>query len=159
MIEVSVSTLRHMLINRGERLIGSILAFFEVSLWLIVTGTVLAGFSSDWIKIGIFALAFALGNYLGSWLEGKLAFGISSIQVIVPENINHEGLVDKLRENDFGVTVLGGEGKEGERKILILHLRRRRTSEAVHIVKKYSKDVFITTSSVNLVFGGHITKK
>ena len=159
MIEVSVSTLRHMLINRGERLKGSILALFEIILWLVVTGTVLTGFTSDLKKVAVFAVAFAMGNYFGSWLEGKLAFGMTSIQVIVPEKVPWEGLVEKLRAKDFGVTVISGEGMDGSHKILMMHLKRKRMPQAVHIVKKHSKDVFITMNNMKLICGGHITKK
>ncbi len=157
-LEVSIATLRVMLINRGERLAGSFIAIFEVSLWLIVTGTVLAGFTNDFVKIVVFVIAFALGNYLGSWLESRLAFGMSSIQVIVPENVSWEQLVKKLRDKHFGVTVLSGEGKDGDRKILVLHLKRKRISLAVNIIRKHSKDVFITMNNIKLVCGGYIKK-
>ena len=157
-LEVSISTLRLMLINRGERIKGSIIAFFEVSLWLLVTGTVLVGFTSDPIKCVVFAFSFAIGNFFGSWVESKLAFGMSSIQVIVPEGSNWEGLVELLRAKNFGVTVLHGQGKEGERKILMLHLKRRKIPQAVHLIKRYSKDVFITMNDIRLICGGYIKK-
>ena len=60
-LEVSVSTVRLVLINRGERTKGSILAFFDILLWVLITGTVLAGFQNDWIRLVIFAAAFAIG--------------------------------------------------------------------------------------------------
>lgn len=159
LLEVSVSTLRHMLINRGERTKGSLLAIIEISLWMLITGTVLAGFTSDFIKIIVFVAAFAIGIFFGSWLEGKLAFGMTSIQVIVPTNVNWEELVEKLRSKNFGVTVMSGDGKNGERKILMMHLRRKRIAKAVHIIRKHSKDVFITMNNIELVCGGHITRK
>ena len=158
-LEVTVATTRNMLINRGERMKGSVLALLEISLWIMVTGTVLAGFTKDIIKVVIFVVAFALGNYFGSWLESKLAFGMSSLQVIVPENVSWEHMVEVLRANDFGVTVMSGEGKEGERKILMLHMRRRRISKAVRLIRKENKDVFITMNNMKVVCGGHIVKK
>ena len=84
-LEVAVSTIRLVLINRGERIKGSIIAVFEMLLWLFITGTVLSGFQKDIIRVIIFAIAFAVGNYVGSWMEDRLAFGLCSIQVIVPE--------------------------------------------------------------------------
>jgi len=158
-LEVSVATLRIMLINRGERFKGSVIAFFEVALWLVITGTVLAGFTNDILKCVVFIFAFAFGNFLGSWLESKLAFGMGSVQVIVPEGVYWEGLVDMLREKNFGVTVLSGEGKTGGRKILVLHLRRKRITQAVHMIKNYAKDVFITVNDIKVVCGGFIKKK
>ena len=127
-IEVSVSTVRIVLINRGERMKGSIIAFFEVSLWLLITGTVLVGFKEDIIRCFVFALAFAIGNYIGSWLEGRLAFGLCSIQVIVSKDDVAQDLAKDLRSNDFAVTVLEGEGKSGKRELLVLHLKRKADS-------------------------------
>ena len=46
-LEVTVSTLRSVLINRGERVKGTIIAFFDILLWLIITGTVLHGYQDD----------------------------------------------------------------------------------------------------------------
>ncbi|MDD5016866.1 MAG: DUF5698 domain-containing protein [Eubacteriales bacterium] len=157
-IEVTVSTVRLVLINRGERLKGSITAFFEVSLWLIVTGTVLVGFQEDIFRCFVFALAFAIGNYFGSWLEGKLAFGLCSINVIVSEQNKAEGLAKELRDNNFAVTVIEGEGKQGRREILILHLKRKRIPNAISIIKAKLKDAMITVNDVRIVNGGYIKK-
>ena len=71
-VEVSLGTLRIVLINRGERLIGSLIALIEISLWLIIAGNVLSDYQSDPFKMLAYALAYALGNYVGSWLEERL---------------------------------------------------------------------------------------
>ena len=157
-IEVAVSTVRIMLINRGERLKGSIIAFFEVSLWLLVTGTVLVGFREDILRCFVFALAFALGNYFGAWLESKLAFGLCSINVIVSEDNKAQQLADTLRSQSFAVTVLDGQGKDGQREILVLHLKRKRIPAAVAIIKKKLKNPMITINDVRIVKGGFIKK-
>ena len=157
-VEVTVSTLRIVLINRGERLKGSITAFFEISLWLIVTGTVLVGFQQDIFRCLVFALAFAIGNYMGSWLEGKLAFGLCSIQVIVSEESEAKRISEELRKNNFAVTIIEGEGKSGKRGILILHLKRKRIPAALSIIKANLCDAMITVNDVRIVNGGYIKK-
>jgi uncharacterized protein YebE (UPF0316 family) len=105
-IEVSISTLRMVLINRGEKIKGSIIAFV----------------GNNILKIVVFALAFALGNYFGSWLESKIAFGISSIQVIMNDSELVSILLTALRSNSFAVTVINGQGKDGIRKLLVNHI-------------------------------------
>ncbi len=157
-IEVTAATVRLVLINRGERVKGAITAFFEVSLWLMVTGTVLVGFQTDIIRCLVFAVAFALGNYLGSWLEGKLAFGLCSIQVIVNKGCNADELVNELRENGFGVTMIEGKGKAGSREILMLHLKRKRIPAAISLIKRRLCDAVITVNDVRVLSGGFIKK-
>ena len=92
-LEVTISTMRMVMINRGERAVGAVIAFFDILLWLFITGTVLQGFDEDPLRVVVFALAFSVGNYLGSWLEGKLAFGLGSIQVIVSAGEESDMLV------------------------------------------------------------------
>ncbi|MDP2892712.1 MAG: DUF5698 domain-containing protein [Bacillota bacterium] len=157
-VEVTIATVRIVLINRGERLIGSLVALAEVLLWIIVTGTVLIGFQKDIIKVLVFAVAFATGNYIGSWLEEKLAFGLCSVQVIVNEDESTYRLVDKLRNEDFGVTMMDGKGKDGKRQVLILNLKRKRIDQAIKIVQDNVKEAVITVSDVKVAYGGYLKK-
>ena len=155
-LEVTLSTLRNVLINRGERKIGSLIAFFEILIWLFITGTVLAGFQDDILKVVVFAFAFALGTFLGSWLEGKLAFGLCSIQVIVPDNEDSHRLIEILRDNNFAVTLLNGHGKDGVRDLMVLHLLRKRIPKATELIQKNLENAVIIINDVKSLKGGYI---
>ena len=157
-LEVTVSTVRIVLINRGERIKGTVIAVIEMLLWLSVTGTVLNGLSHDLWRIVIFAVAFATGNYVGSWLEDRLAFGLSSVQVIVPESETTNEVVHILREHNFAVTTIKGKGKDGEREVLLLHLKRKRISQAVELVKSNLSNAVVVVNDAKIVYGGFIRK-
>ncbi len=155
-LEVAVATLRIVLINRGVRIVGSLVALIEMTLWLIVTGTVLNGFQSDPIKIIVFVLAFAIGNFIGSWLDEKLAFGLSAIQVVVHDQASANNLMTTLRENGFGVTTMEVQGKEDVRYMLMLTLRRKSAKEALGIIERTCSHALITMSDVKTQKGGYI---
>jgi len=157
-IEVAVATVRLVLINRGERAKGAVIAVFEMLLWLLVTGTVLSGFQTDIIRVVIFAIAFGVGNYVGSWMEDKLAFGLCSIQVIVPDCSTSKDLANILREHKFAVTTVKGKGKDGERDIMFLHIKRKRSSEAVEIIKSNLENAVIVVNDSKIIHGGFIRK-
>ncbi|HOK82459.1 MAG TPA: DUF5698 domain-containing protein [Clostridia bacterium] len=154
--EVTFTTLRNVLINRGERTKGALVALVEVILWIYVTGTALAGFRNSPLKVAVFAVAFALGNYLGSWLENKIALGLSTIEVIATEEPTR--LLEALRAHNLGVTVLDGEGKDGPRKILKVHLKRSRIAPTVRLISKNLDNCVISVSDVRVVKGGYIRK-
>lgn len=156
--EVSLATLRLVLINRGERVKGSILAFVEILIWIAVTGTVLTGFQDDILRVIIFAIAFSLGNYMGSWIEEKLAFGLSSVQVIVPEGQISTDLVSDLRSHNFAVTIVKGEGKDGHRDLLFLHVMRKKIPFAISIIHSYVEKAVIIVNDVKVARGGYIKK-
>ncbi len=158
-LEVTVSTIRMVLINRGERVKGTMVAFFDSVLWLLITGTVLDGFQDDPMRMVVFALAFAVGNYMGSWFEDKLAFGLSSVQVIVSEGPQSVDLADSLRKDNFAVTVIKGTGRNGNRDILMLHLKRKRIAEAVTLVNTMLPGAVVVVNDSKIISGGYISRK
>jgi len=87
LIEVTMATLRNMLINRGHRKIGSVLAFFEVAIWLVVVSIVLKDITDDFFKAFVYCFAFACGNFMGSVLEEKLAIGMSVVDIYIAQEI------------------------------------------------------------------------
>ena len=128
------------LVNRGEKFKAAFVSFFEVGLWLLVAGTVLIGFQEDLIKCAIYVVATAVGIYLGTLVEERLALGICSIQVILAqENLAHtneaEELASKLRRNDFAVTLMEGKGITGKRDILVLHVKRKLIKRALQLIR------------------------
>lgn len=156
-IEVTIATIRIVLINRGERKKGSIVALIEVSLWIIVTGTVLTGFTQDILKAVLYCLAFALGNYVGSYIEDKIALGLSTVQVI-SEKEYYEQIAAALRENNMAVTAIDGKGQHGDKKILFIHLKRSRIAEAVKLVNSINNKCVITVTDLRVLKGGFIKK-
>ena len=146
-----VSILWLILITRGEKLKAAIVSIFEVTLWLLIAGVVLIGFQDDLLKIAVYAVGTAVGTYLGAALEERIAIGISSIQVIVAQDIvAHinvaEELVSKLRRADFAVTLMEGKGKGGKRDVLLLHLKRKRIKRALTLIREDIKNAVITVS-------------
>lgn len=156
-IEVTLATLRNVLINRGERIKGSAVAFFEIFMWVFITGTVLASFIQNPLKVVIFAIAFALGNFLGSWLESLIAIGLSTIQIITPDDTTV--LLENLRQNNLAVTSLNAEGKDGARKVLEIHLKRNRIKQTLKLINKHMENGIVTLKDVKILKGGFITKK
>ncbi len=157
-VEVSLMTLRVVYINKGEKLIGSIIGFVEVFIWVIVVSSVLNNISEDPMKIFVYCFSFALGNYVGVTIENKLAVGVSSMQVIVPDEIGEEIAMD-LRQNNFGVTIIEGKGIEDVKKdVLSVILKRKRIPQAVEIINAKLPNALISINDVKNMRGGYIKK-
>ena len=59
--EVSLSTIKTVLITKGEKIIGAVIGFFEVLLWVFVVSSILTNLSEDPLKIVAYALGFIFG--------------------------------------------------------------------------------------------------
>jgi len=155
-IEVSISTIRIVYVNKGERAKGAILGFVEIMIWLVVVSSVLHNITEDPIKVFIYAISFSLGNFIGVTIESKIAVGLSSIQVVV----NHkdgEILADILREQGYGVTIIEGKGKNDSIKnLLFIQLKRKKIPEATRLIKEHNPEAFITVNEIKNMFGGYI---
>lgn len=156
--EVSLSTLRIVLINRGIRSAGSLIAFVEIMIWLVVAGSVLAGFSEDFLKGIVYSLAYAAGNYLGSWLDDLLAFGFSSVQVIISDPNQAKRIAEGLRAKDFGVTTLDVHGREEDHYMLLMTLKRKRLGEVLDWLHDTCEGAVITVSDVKSQRGAYLKK-
>ncbi len=157
-LEVSFGTLRIVLINRGERTVGSLIAIVEITLWLIIASGVLAGFREDFLKGVVYALAFACGNYIGSWLDELLAFGLSSVQVVLPDTQATKGIVASLREKGFGITSLDVHGRDDDHCMLLMTMQRKRLPEVLAWLEKNSHGAVVTVSDIKVARGGYLEK-
>ena len=157
-IEVSIATIRLVYVNKGERVKGAILGFFEILIWLLVVSSVLNNIADDPFKIIAYAAGFSLGNYLGVSIESKIAVGLASIQVVVDKNTG-DVLANILRDNEFGVTIIDGKGKDDNQKnLLFIQLKRRKIPVAIKLIKETDPSAYISVNDVKSIVGGFIKK-
>jgi uncharacterized protein YebE (UPF0316 family) len=157
-LEVSFGTLRIVLINRGERTVGSMIAGIEITLWLIVASSVLTGFREDFLKGIVYALAFACGNYIGSWLDELFAFGLSSVQVVLPDMETATAMETCLRDKGFGITSLDVHGRDKDRAMLLMTMQRKRLPEAMATLEANCKGAVVTVTDIKSQRGGYLER-
>lgn len=153
-VEVSLGTVRTVLITKGERTIGAVIGFFEVLLWIYIASNVLTNIAQDPLKAVFYSLGFALGNYFGSIIEEMIGIGLSEIIVIVKEEHGEE-LADHLRDKGFAVTMVQGSGQSNSRYMLFLFTQRKRVKLAVTLIKAKQENAVITISETKPVYGGY----
>lgn len=153
-IEVSFMTLRIVFITKGERKLGAIIGFFEVTLWIVIVSNVITNISSDPFKAISYALGFALGNYIGSMVEEKIGLGLSEVKVILKEEHGAE-IASYIRGLGYAVTVLSGEGKNLKRNMLIMFIPRKKVRSLVDSIVEKQENAVITVSEIKPVYGGY----
>ena len=155
-VDVSMGTMRTILLVKGHRRIASVLGFFEVMIYLIVLGKVVGNVNRP-VLILAYCFGYAMGNIVGSKIEEKLSIGRVVAQVIVKE-ISDE-LIGSLRNAGFGVTIFEGEGKEGKSYMLNIILNRKQVRKLNEIVDRCDCGVFITIMDVRSSLGGYFQPK
>lgn len=155
-IDVSLGTIRMILVIRGDKLPAAIIGFFEILVYTIALGMVV-GALDDPIKLVTFCAGFSLGILVGSMIEERLALGFRGIQVIIDRDQCY--IVDELREEGFPVTCWEATGKAGPKTVLTMVVKRNMASAVVD--KIYTKDptAFVVFMEPKQFRGGYIKKK
>lgn len=150
-VDVSLGTVRTIMLVRGKRLVATVIGFFEVLIFITVLQKVLGSLDA-WYGFVAYAGGFATGNYVGSMIEEKLAIGFLTVQV-VSMNCPY-AIVQKLRNMGFGVTVIQGQGREGDRLILQTYLRRKDLNKIISSIDELDPKAFITVMDAKSLKGG-----
>lgn len=155
--EVTIATIRTVLTARGNRLVASLIAIVEITLWLVVTSTVLLGISADPFKAVAYGLAFVAGIYLGILVEDKLALGLAQIEIIAEfESAKH--ITNALRERGYGATTFDCAGLDGKKLSIELKVLRKDIPVTIDLLKE--QDVqFVTITDIRKVSVGSIARR
>jgi uncharacterized protein YebE (UPF0316 family) len=142
---VTFGTMRIIVVARGYKLLAPLLGFFEVSLWLLAMTQVMKNLN-DWSCFSAFVLGFCLGNFLGILIEKKLAMGMVNVRIVTHRDPSD--LVEQLREANFGVTCVEGEGATGKVQIIMTVIKRKQQPLITALIDLYHPGAFYAVDDV-----------
>lgn len=154
-LDVTLGTVRMLMVVQGRKIQAGIIGFFEMVIYVVALNEVVGNLDNIGNLLA-YALGFAFGNYAGVYIENKIGLGNFGTQIILKTDDNTE-LVNDLRENGFGVTILNGKGREGNRQILNVVIKRKNLERLKEIVYDHDSRAFITVNSISPISGGYFS--
>lgn len=148
--DVSIGTVRMIMVISGHRLASAALGFLEVLIWVLAVGGVV-GNLSDPFTVLAFAGGFATGTLVGMTIEHRLAIGYRVVRVINPEP--DKGLAGILREAGYTATRIDGHDRTGPAEIVFIPLRRRHVPALLERVAEIAPDAFLSVERAERVSG------
>lgn len=103
LVYVPIYTLKTLFLVKNVTFLAAIMGIIETLIYVFGLSLVFSG-DKNIISMIVYSVGFGVGIILGTKLEQKLALGYISVTVITPKK-NSE-LVQTLRENGFGVTII-----------------------------------------------------
>jgi len=155
-IDVSIGTIRIILVSKGKKTIASVLGFFEVIIWLLAITQVMQHLTNFACYLG-YGLGFAIGNYVGISLEEKLALGMQALRFITRETIDF--LTMALRDAGYGATVLEAQGAKGTVHIVFTIVPRKSVNEVLRIASTIDPEVFVSIQDIRSVKAGFVPQR
>lgn len=152
-LDVSVGTIRIIMIGKGYRKIAPVLGFVEIFIWILAVSQIMQNLNNIFYYIA-YALGYALGTYIGMGIENKLSLGNVVIRVIT--NKEADELVNALREANYNLTTVDAQGKFGNVKIIFMVSQRHLLDQTIELIERYNPNAFYSIEDVRYVKEGSL---
>ncbi len=150
-VDVTIGTLRIVMVSKGQKLWAPVLGFFEVLLWLIAMAKIFENID-NWVCYVTYAAGFATGNYIGLKLEERLAVGIVKIQIITRKEASN--LIAKLKASGYGITHQDAQGANQNVSIIYSIIKRTDIPVVEEIIGTYNPNAFYSIEDIKFVNKG-----
>jgi len=159
-LEISIQSVKTVMMVKKQRLIASMLGFSECMCWGLIISGIIVSLSRNFFLLIAYCCGYAVGMYLGSCIESKLALGTRALQIITG-NKNLKIVKDYLHENNRGYTVLNGHGGTGAPNYcFVVVLPRKDVNKVTEDIKSITDNkCFVIASDVSKFTGGYGVKK
>lgn len=155
LLDVSLATMRHILIFRGHRRIVPAIAFVEVLVWLVAITQVMNNLS-NFASYLAWAGGFSAGTWLGMVIEEKIALGHLIIRIITEKR--RPSILKELREAGFGSTSLDAHGSMGPVNIMFIVVSRKELQRLLDLITRQLPGCFYTIEDVRFVDSALISR-
>lgn len=157
LVDVTLGTIRTVLLVKGKKVATTIIAFFEVLIWFLVARKALNTEITNILIPIFYSAGFATGTLLGAYLSERYIDEKISAQVVVKRN-NVKTLTAAIRKSGFGVSVIDLKNDyEGQNKnMLFIELNKKSLKNLIKIIKIKDKTAFVVVNETKYVQNGYI---
>ncbi len=149
--DVTLGTMRIIFVSRGKRNVAPILGFFEVFIWITIVSQIVSH-AHNLLAYVAYAAGFAVGNYIGMYIENRLAIGTQIVLAIVQDHASQ--LVTHLRAAGYGATSVDGSGANGAVNLIYTIVRRRNLDNVLSIIHESHPNAFLSIQEVSSTQAG-----
>ena len=149
--DMTLDTLRVLVVMRGRKGIAWVLGFFQASIFVLAISSVLSNLDNPLNVIG-YAAGFATGNVVGMLIEERLAIGHIHLNIV--SSRLGSAIAEHLREQGYAVTEIPARGKDGMVSLLHVSVLRKNVDRVRKLVNEIDGDAFITSEDVRPVRRG-----
>lgn len=142
--DVSIGTIRILLMMNGRKYLATFLGFCESLIWLTVIASIFKYVKTPFAYIA-YAGGYATGTFIGMTLENRLAVGKVIVRFITRQDAT--ALLNHLRGTRFGFTSLQAEGHKGNVNLIFSVIERKDLKELVEIVRSYHPKAFYSVEA------------
>ncbi|NLE52204.1 MAG: DUF2179 domain-containing protein [Chloroflexi bacterium] len=150
-----ITTMRLVLIVRGEKLWSSVIGTIEALIFALALGGVVSSLDNLW-NLAAYSVGYGVGGYLGLVLEQRLVTRFVSVNII-SQHHGHDIAV-AVREAGYGATEGSGKGGAGEVGSVTVVVRHRQVNDVVRVAHRIDPNAFVTMEELRGIARGHFRR-
>ena len=150
-LDMSLDTLRVLVVMRGRRGTAWVLGFFQALIFVLAISSVLNDLNNPLNILG-YAAGFATGNVIGMLIEERLAIGHAQLSIVSPRF--GAAIAERMRQEGYAVTEIPARGKDGMVTLLTCSVLRKNVDRVHKLVNQVDETAFITSEDVRPVRRG-----
>lgn len=149
--DVSLGTMRIISIGKGYKSIAPLLGFFEILIWLLAIRQIMQNLTNIFYYL-FYSGGFAVGTFIGMYIEEKLAIGILSIRIITRKDASE--LINFLRSANYGVTSVVAQGSTGQVNVIYIIVKRSDVQNVIEIINRFNPNAFYLIEDIRFAREG-----
>lgn len=149
--DMTLDTLRVLVVMRGRKGVAWVLGFFQSLIFVLAISSVLSNLDNPLNILG-YAGGFATGIVIGMLIEERLAIGHVQLSIISPRR--GAAIAERLRQEGYALTEIPARGKDGVVSLLNCSVLRKNVDKVQKIVNEVDETAFITVEDVRPVRRG-----
>jgi uncharacterized protein YebE (UPF0316 family) len=139
--DVSIGTMRTILVVQGKKYYAGLAGMIEVLIWVFAIRYIFQNLD-EVINLFGYAIGFGIGNILGITIEQKIGLGFAQLNII--SRSASEKIIELLRKQKYGVTVLPAQGATGQLSIIVVIVPRKFQKKLIKLIESVDSQAFIT---------------
>jgi uncharacterized protein YebE (UPF0316 family) len=140
--------MRIVFVSRGLKYLAPVVGFFEVIIWLLAIRVIIQNLNNVACYFA-YGAGFAMGTFVGLFIERRLAIGNSLIRIITQKDSLE--LINHLRSEGYGVTSTQANGVKGKVHVIYIIIKRHDFPKVARIIRKFNPKAFYTVEDVSMV--------
>lgn len=150
-----ITTLRLVLIVRGEKLWSSIAGTIEALIFAVALGGVVSSLDNIW-NLTAYSVGYGVGGYVGLVIEGRLVTRFVSVRIISQKRAHDIAVA--VREAGYGATESLGQGAAGTVGTVTVVVRHRQVNDVVRVANQIDPAAFVTMEELRGIERGHFRR-
>lgn len=147
-----LTTVRMVMIIRGQKLPSFVLANLEALIFALALASVVTNLGNIW-NLTAYCLGYALGGYLGLELEQRIIQRFVSVHIISPKR-SHDIAV-AIRKAGYGATEGWGQGAEGWVGSVTAVVGHQQVKDVLKIIQEVDPEAFVTMEELRKISRGY----